>query len=273
MNAPLRLPLPSWRVELVLVSLLGWAAFVAVPLLLGEIGLSWDALNHHFYLGWTAEAPRFGHDHLPAGFQTYQFPYLYWPAYRLASAGVSGAVAGALLASLQALAVPALWLVARVVVPEASWFGAALRLAGVVLGLQSIVVLSLLDTTANDVLAAVPLVWSVAFALLPMEPASARRLPPARAALLSGVLAGVAVACKLSNGPLAVLLPLLWLAIPQPPAARLRTAALGCVATLAGFALVYGYWGWQLWLQFGNPIYPFADGWFAPVRGWLGWRA
>jgi hypothetical protein len=41
---------------------------------------------------------------------------------------------------------------------------------------------------------------------------------------------------------------------------------------LAGFTICYGYWGWQLWTHFGNPIYPFYDAQFAPLRALLGWQ-
>jgi hypothetical protein len=52
--------------------------------------------------------------------------------------------------------------------------------------------------------------------------------------------------------------------------ARLQRVVFGSAATLAGFSACYGYWGWQLWSHFGNPVYPFADEWFAPVRAWIG---
>ena len=64
-------------------------ALAATGIALGHIGLSWDALNHHIYLGWTAEQPRFDRDYLAALYQGYLFPYLYWPAYKLAVGGAS----------------------------------------------------------------------------------------------------------------------------------------------------------------------------------------
>jgi hypothetical protein len=48
--------------------------------------------------------------------------------------------------------------------------------------------------------------------------------------------------------------------------------ALGSAATLVGLALMYGNWGWQLWVHYGNPIYPFYEGLFAPLREWTGWK-
>lgn len=70
------------RWELPFVGVFAWIAFISIPLFLGEIGISWDALNHHIYLGWTAGRPRFDLDFLAASYQSYQFPYLYWAGLR-----------------------------------------------------------------------------------------------------------------------------------------------------------------------------------------------
>lgn len=258
------------RHEALLACLLAWAVFVSVPLTAGSLGLSWDALNHHIYLGWTAEHPRFDRDFVAAGTQVYQFPYLYWPVYKLADLGWSGAAAGAVLATLQVLAVPPVWMLARACVPGSTVFDLALRWMAVTLAFLTSVVLSLFHSSQNDLLGAIPLVWAVALA---MEPIARGPMPPAavqRHVVLSGVCAGLAVAAKLSNGPLAILLPGLWLLGMRDLRGRLLAAALGCAATAAAFALVYGYWGLQLWEHFGNPVYPFHDDLFAPLRGRTG---
>jgi hypothetical protein len=44
------------------------------------------------------------------------------------------------------------------------------------------------------------------------------------------------------------------------------------IAIGAGFLAAYGYWGYQLWLQFGNPLFPFYDGLWAPVRAYVDWH-
>lgn len=257
--------------ELALVTLLVGGLLVAFAISDGGMRLSWDALNHHIYLGWTAEHPRFDRDVLAAGTQAFQFPYLYWPVYRLAVGGAGAMTAGAVLAALQALAVPPLWLIARTCMPGARLLDAFMRLLGVGLAFLTGAVLSLLDASSNDLLAAIPLVWAIAFALIALErPADA---VSARWVALSGLLAGVSAACKLSNGPLAVLLPLLWVfAAPGTLGARVRRAALGCGMTLAGFALTLGYWGTLLWTYYGNPLYPFFENVFAPLRAMVGWH-
>lgn len=262
---------PRPAAELGLVTLGVWLALIAIPISLGGIGLSWDALNHHIYLGWVADKPRFGQDLLAASFQSYQYPYLYWPAYQLLAHGFSGVTAGIVLVTLDATLIPALWLIARCCIPDSSWHAAAMRAGAVVLAMVGQVSLSMMDTTANDVLASAPLAWAVALAMLALQPAHGW-LSSERAIGLSGLCAGVSVAFKLSNGPLALVLPVLWALAAAGWRPRLVHVMRGGIWTLAGFALAYGYWGWLLWQEFGNPVFPFMHASFEPLRALLGWR-
>lgn len=257
------------RAELALVVLVAWAALVSVPLWFAPMGLSWDALNHHIYLGWMAERSRLGEDFLAAGYQSLTYPYLYWPVYKLAAAGAGPVVTGVVLATLHVVSVPAVWLIARSCMPGTAPIDAAMRAMAVLLAFLSGVVLSQLDSSANDMLAGAPLVWAIALALEALRPerTHARR----RLLVMSGVLAGVSVAFKLSNGPIAILMPVLWVCAGSGVRERVVDTALACAATLAGCALAYGYWGAQLWAHFGNPIYPFHDAAFAPLRALAGW--
>ncbi|MDB5871168.1 MAG: hypothetical protein JWQ07_610 [Ramlibacter sp.] len=258
------------RLELAVTLLVAWLAFIAVPLGQYGMGLSWDALNHHIYLGWIAGHPRFDQDFLAAGYQSLQFPYLYWPVYKLAAWGAGPTMTGVALATLHVVAVPPVWMIARTCIPGPGPAERAMRFMAVVLAFQSAVVLSLFDSSSNDLLAAAPLVWSVALAL---EGAfgQRRRLGSRSLAILSGLLAGAAIACKFSNGPLVVVLPLLWIFCGASARERVLNTTMACLAVVLGLVVTYGYWGAQLWTHFGNPIYPFLDSAFDPVRNWWGW--
>lgn len=252
-----------------IVLLVGALALAAIPLWAGHLGISWDALNHHFYLGWTAAQPRFGQDYLAASYQAYQYPYLYWPVYKLAMAQVSGTTAGIVLALLHATAIPATWMIARNCIPGEDLFAAGMRATAVLLAFLTGAVLSLFETTSNDLMAGIPLLWAYAFALRPI---SQPTTSPGRWAVGSGLFAGMSVAFKLSNGPLAVVLPIMWLWPAGTIWSRLGRSALAGVALLVAYGGLYGYWGWQLWSHYGNPIYPLYDAWFAPVRDMTGWH-
>lgn len=271
MNASVRpLPVLGAGSELAIAVLLVWLAFAGMTVAEGEIGISWDALNHQIYLGWTADASRFDRDVLPAAYQTYQFPYLYWPLYKLAAGGANGVQAGLVLVTLHMVTVPPVWIVARSCMAENGWFGIGMRLAAVVLAFLSGLVISMFTMTANDLLAAAPLLWAVAI-VFPHASLSEGPPMPDWVPVLSGSLGGLSVACKLSNGPLVLVLPLLWLVVAQPLRRRTAAFVLGSAATGIAFLVTYGYWGWQLWKLHGNPIFPFAEAWFAPLRAAVGW--
>lgn len=263
---------PAAPVELVLVVLAMWLALLAIPLGLGGIGISWDALNHHVYLGWTAFNPRFDRDWLAAGHQATTWPYLYWPFYKLVELQIPGRWAGAALVSIHVLMVPALWIIARASIPERSWEATAMRAGAVLLAFLGQLTLSLMDTTANDLYAASPLVWAVALGLLALRPSSPGWLTTQRALMCSGIFSGLAVAFKFSNGPLVLVLPLIWASVAGTPLQRLSRVAWGAVWSVAAFIAAYGWWGWQVWQVTGNPIYPFLEHELTMWRELAGWR-
>ncbi len=141
--------------------------------------------------------------------------------------------------------------------PGTTVFDAAMRVLAVVLAFSTAVVLSLLDSTSNDLMAAAPLVWALALAMEPMRNDRADWLTPTLRLRLSGLLAGVVrgiQAQQWSIGRLSAgLVVSRWQQGQGQTEARWRRARL---ATLVGFALVYGYWGALLWTHFGNPVYP-----------------
>ena len=257
--------------EMLLLLVFFWLVFISVPLYLGELGLSWDSLNHHIYLGWVADAPRFDKDHAAASNQAYQYPYLYWPVYKLAISGFSGQAAGVVLATLHLITVPPVWMVARALIPDQNRYGVTMRASAVLLGYMSAVPLKMLESTGNDLLAAAPFLWAIALAFQAIaQPAPINDTRITRTALIAGLLAGLSVTLKLSHGPLAVLLPMLFVFCDGPWLARAKWVVLCAAGIFVGFVVSYGYWGYQLWIQFGNPIYPFYDGYFQLFRNGTG---
>lgn len=256
-----RLGMRSMKAEAIVLSTIFAAILMLIPALGGGMGLSWDAVNHQIYLGWIADSTRFDLDVWAAATQSFQFPYLYWPAYKLYSSGASALEAGVILAALQCTCVPAVWMLARVCVPEHSWFGTSMRASAMAMALASSVVLSMFNTTANDLLAAVPLIWAIAFASMTFlndaKPRSTMALY-----LLVGVLCGVSVAFKLSNGPVAVSVPLLFVIKAHGRRLHLAPALAAYVAMLFSFGLTYAPWGWELASRFGNPIFPLFNSTF-----------
>jgi len=229
-------------------AVLAWSA--------GSFGLSWDALNHHVYLGLIAESPRWHSDIAAAASQSYQYPYIYWPFYRLTQSGLSGNAAAVIWSVLQTLCIaPPVWLVSAHLLGSTrdDWEARVLRVIGCCLGFASILVLAAVTGSANDLLAAAPLLWAIALALVPTL---------TRAGLIvSGILAGMSLAFKFSN---ALCMPIYLLALVRPELRyeNVRRLLAAGIMIIIGFVAAYSPWGWQLWQQFGNPFYPHFDAFF-----------
>jgi hypothetical protein len=253
----------SMKLEAILLSVLFSGLLILVPVLGGGIGLSWDAINHQIYLGWTADSKRFDLDIWAAATQSFQFPYLYWPVYKLYSSGLGAVETGVVLAALQCICVPAVWMLARACVPENSWFGASMRLIAMAMAFASSVVVSMFNTTANDLLAAIPLIWGIAIAsAILLNDKKSRTL--AWRGLLVGALCGVSVAFKFSNGPIAVCVPLLFLLDKRESCSASLVGILAAYGALVlSFGVTYGLWGWELVTRFGNPVFPMFNEIFA----------
>jgi hypothetical protein len=243
--------------ELLALTCLVAVLAAAVILSAGEWAWSWDALNHHIYLGMIAESPRWQLDVLAASAQGYQYPYLYWPVYRISLLPLSGAQSGAIWSAFQAmLLLPPVWLASRYLLPPQGSATQAIfeRIAACMLAASSLVVLAAITTTANDPIASVPLLWAFAIMVTP-QPVSGRR------AAWAAALWGVSAAFKWSNC-LALPLLLLWWWNGERPGLGLRRAALMALAATAGFVVAYAPWGWQLWRHTGNPFHPHFSGLF-----------
>lgn len=251
-RAPRSPPPQAWALwlEAGLTTALAAFAVACIPLQQGWWAFSWDALNHHIYLGLVAESPRWHLDVFAASGQGYQYPYLYWPVYRLSQLEISGAWAGALWsAGLAALVVPPLWVASWRLLPAQGSAAQAIfeRSVAVALAMSSLLVLYAFGTTANDPLAATPLLWALA--------ATAGPHTGLRQAALAAFLLGVAIAFKLSHVLAVPLLAVWWWQARRAAAPGPRALALAAALTL-GYAVAYAPWGWQLWQQMGNPFYP-----------------
>jgi hypothetical protein len=259
---------PREAVEALISFVLVMCIFVSIPLSKGGIGLSWDAFNHHIYLGWVANEARFDKDYFAAGSQSYQFPYLYWPIYKMAINGWDGLAVGLIWASLHGLVSFPLWRLTSKLIPGDTMEAALFRQAGVLFGIGGLLVLRAPETTANDLIAALPIIS--AFALVVEYSAAPQENTRTeqgiwRAALVGG-LGGIASAFKLSNAVLAVLIPCACLFWRLPWRSKMLVSVTCALSTLVWFVIVYGWWGWQLWEHFGNPIFPFAENIFRGVR-------
>jgi hypothetical protein len=133
-------------------------------------------------------------------------------------------------------------------------------IAALAIGVTAAMAVGTLGTTMNDwpgTALMLGAIWLLVRAVVATEDLAV----PWRALVVAGLLAGVGSGLKLTVGTFAVGLCVALLLRPPHARGRLREALVFGAAVLAGFAVSYGYWGWQLWSHFRNPIFPFANEW------------
>ncbi|ANW06056.1 hypothetical protein LMTR13_33060 [Bradyrhizobium icense] len=204
--------------------------------------VNWDWRNYHEYNVWAVINGRYGIDALPAGFQTYFNPTVYFPVYYLRhllplpyGLMIIGAVHG--------LNLLLIYFLVRVLLREAataSAIGAAVLIAAV-----GPMTLSEVGTSFSDILTALPIVAGCILILSSNGSHHGRYV-------LAGLLIGAAVGLKLTNVVYALGAAAAVLVAARP---LLATLCLG-VGGLIGALATGGAWGLMLWREMGNPIFP-----------------
>ena len=239
--------LPSERV----VRCAFFAALVLWTLIAGK-DVSWDVVNHQFYLPFSWLTGRFRTDLFGAGPQSYQNALGYFPDYALLRLGLPAWIIGVLLGALHALSVWPLDRIARIFWPRGTDGDFWLRALALAFCCVAPVFLIHVGSTSIDPLTSLLVLWAVALSLDDSPAQAGSRRGP----FLVGACLGLASALKLSNAPFAVALGVLWLlkwASGQRTFAQVAIAAAGLCAS---FGIAAGPWMWWLWNDFGNPIFP-----------------
>ncbi|MGX5666354.1 hypothetical protein ACWKW9_10320 [Rhizobium daejeonense] len=236
------------------------AAFI-VPIFFGFFSVvlgadtNWDLYNYHVYGPFALLNGKLDIDLAPAGFQGYFNPLLDVPVYLLNSF-LPGFVTGFILGFLHGLSFVPLLGIARTVLDglgeKQRWLPLFLALAGCLTpnfltgignGMGD-------NTTALLILFAVWLLIANWQRLENLAPLAVGVLG------LAGLLGGFAVGLKLTNGASALAVCIALLCYPSSIFSRLRIAFIFGVGVLAGTALTGGYWMFEMWTRFGNPLFP-----------------
>jgi hypothetical protein len=234
------------------------AATLFVALLGGCVSLwlgqdaNWDLRNYHLYNGYAALHGRLALDLAPAQMQSYFSPLLDIVQYLLMT-GMPGVLAGFLLGMLHGLLFLPVAGIAWCVLEgrkERAWLAPLLALSGLCMGAM----LSEFGNTMADNTTALFVLGSV-WLVLRAQGDPARSRGSAHWAL-AGAFIGFAVALKLTNAIYAIGLAAAVLAGTGGWMSRFRALLTVVVSALVVAALSAGWWYWQLWQEFGNPLFP-----------------
>ena len=208
---------------------------------------NWDWQNYHEYNVWAVINGRYDIDAIPAGFQTYFNPVVYFPWYYLRHF-LPPPYGGLIMGAVHGLNLALVWRLSRVLLGIAA--NGLTVAASVLLAAFGPMTLSEVGTSFSDILTALPIVAGVTLIL------AAEQTQRARTLFLAGLLLGAAVGLKLTNvvfalGAAAALLP------SARPALALGWLTLGGAI---GSAATGGAWSLMLWREFGNPVFPLFGG-------------
>jgi len=187
--------------------------------------VNWDWQNYHDYNVWALVTGRYGIDALPAGFQTYFNPTVYFPVYYMRHL-LPLPYGLMILGAVHGLNLLLIYFLVRVLLKVGP------------------MTLSEVGTSFSDILTALPILAGC-FLILSAEGRHGRYI-------LAGVLIGAAVGLKLTNVVYALGAAAAVLVASRPLKA---TFCLG-VGGAAGALATGGAWGLMLWREMGNPIFP-----------------
>jgi hypothetical protein len=216
--------------------------------------VNFDQLNYHIYSAYAFLQNRIDIDVAPAQIAHSFFNPLALLPYYIPLEYSSARAASLVISTLQATVLAIIFLIALAVYPVGT---SPQRLAcaggATVISAASPWSLSEIGTSFTDVTTGIPILIGVAILVRSSTP---KRL------MVCGILAGCAVALKLTNAPFAIGLAAASV-ISQRNVTSRATHLFSLTAGLAiGFVIVGGYWFFVLWNRFSNPIFPLYNNLF-----------
>lgn len=250
------------RLESLCVLGFAFAIGLGVTLALGKDS-NWDLVNYHFYIAHALTQPAEADVFMPAGPNSYFNALGYLPFYWMVAAGWHSMAVAGVLGVFHASALLLVWWMARRFIFAGDARGPWLSAAAMALAAGSPVWLGTLGSSFLDPTLAVFVLGGVAGALRACE--DGRQSVRTTWLLAAGALMGLATALKLTAVVYALALTISLLLLgwhAGGPARALRSVVPLGAGMLAAYALAHGKFAFDLYTEFGNPLFPFFNHWF-----------
>ena len=223
--------------------------------------LNWDSINYHFYAGFSLFNDRLDQDFFPAGEQSYFNPLVYSLFYWMVVQDWQSVWVASVLAAIHSLNFYLLYLIVGELV---GWEGHYRRdrFLAWFLGLLSAAVWMFVGSSFADLIVSIPQMLAVFYGI------KSCRIGCFRIAIgywgVAAMLLGMAAGLKFSGLMFCIVFALVtvWRGVSQRNWQGLRLICISGLLGLIGFSIVSGYWGWLMWEKFGNPFFPFLNGFF-----------
>lgn len=241
--------LVAWRLP-ALVALV----YIALAVIVQGQDANWDLLNYHLYTPIALMEGRMAGDIAVAQLQTWHNPALDFPLAAMVRAGAPGWLVSLWLALPAFIALFFALRLMDLLWPERrstfrTWIAGLLAVSGAA-------VLPSVGTSFNDAFVAagvLPALWWMADSH-GRRGAWATWLP-------IGLMAGAAAGLKLTAAMYCIGFIAAALVAGPLRALPLRVAALA-VGGVTAATITAGPWAWQLWQDYGNPLFPYFNQWF-----------
>ena len=247
--------------------------WLAGPLFFGLLAIflgqdaNWDLRNYHLYNPFAFLHHRLDYDMVPAQVANFYNPLLHIPFYWAVMA-LPPMLTGFLIGAVQGLNFPILVGIARSVMgaererPRWHYYLAAL------IGLLGAGTVAEVGTTFGDNLISLPLLGGLWLLLANFD--RLRQDWTLKIFLIvgiAGILTGMAVGLKQPSALFAVGWCAAFLVLPVPFRRRIMMAFCFGTGVLAGIAITGGFWMVELWVHYGNPLFPYFNDFFRSPMG------
>ena len=235
-------------------------ALLIVPLCFGLYSFilgqdkNWDLLNYHLYNPFSFFRGRLCYDLAPAGLQTYFNPFLDIP-YFLAISYWNPKAVSFVLGVIHGFNFIILFYLCKRILKSLN-MSKELALFLALAGVLSIGFLSEVGTTFHDNISALFCLLSALIIVLSMDSICNDEKKAVWSIMLAGVVIGVGSGFKPVTIIYALALCFSLFTVPILLSHRLKYSIIFGVAVLFGLSLAGGYWMYNIWREFGNPLFP-----------------
>ncbi len=249
-DAPERVAASRW-----ILLALPMAASAVAAVLLGQ-DASWDLQNYHYYCGYALLHKPFNYDFAPAQLQSFFNPLLFALPY-LMLAHLPTRITAVALGAFQGINFYLLFLISQALFRH--WrnpYRYLISLCNACTGFYGAINISELGTTFGDNLVSVLVLSGLLLIFRFLLSDGFKTWKSAGLLWTAGLSLGAAAGLKLTMGTIvaAAAVALTGRLLARADRARALSAFIGALAV--GFIAVYGFWGANLYLRYGNPFYP-----------------
>lgn len=250
------------------------AMLTGVPLLFGVIALflgndsNWDLRNYHWYNAYAILHGRLDMDMGVAQTPSFYNPTLDIPFY-LAASVLPAKIYAFLLGTVQGCNFILLYLIAmRTLTLESRGRKIAVSAAVAFVGMVGAGQFAQLAAAFYDNIVSLFVLGAVAIVLHNKELLQRGSIPRALAcSAVAGALVGLGVGLKLPTQIFAVGACFGLLFVPGPFVRRFFLSFVCGLGIIAGFAVSGGWWMWDLWTRYANPLFPYFNDLFQSPWG------